>query len=84
MPNSFPNSEQYVLIGGKYCSLDGERAAQMKIRNIKTNTIHTLYAAPLEKTIKWITEKDGSSKGVSVILWSESSTLFAITNNSKN
>ena len=81
MPANFPKNNEYQLLGGGYCSLQGIRAAQMKVRNIKTNTVHTLYAAPLNSTIKWLDKEKGKHKDIFVSLWSENSTLFGITEN---
>lgn len=78
-PSTFPENQNYRLIGGQYCSLGGKPAAQMKLCNPETNAIHTLYAAPLDKTLKWVRFKSATVQGVSVIFWVEGYTLFGLT-----
>lgn len=73
-------SANWLLIGGRYCSIQGKIAAQLKIKNRKSNIVYTLYEWPLQKS--W--DRDtiiGSSEainGVIVDIWWEQGLLFAL------
>ena len=48
----------WEFLGGRYCSINGKLAAQLKIKNTKDNSIHTLYQAASEGGI----EKKGAAR----------------------
>ncbi len=72
-------SEEWELMGGRYCSLQGRLAAQIKIRNKKNNKIYTLYQLAIPENIKKpIRSFESYSGGAKVQIWSESGLLLGI------
>jgi len=88
-----PASSQLVsqlgleLVGGRYCSLQGNIAAQLRVRKPGTNGVQTLYQTEYRKNVfeDMPTLEDGDKpieiyvKGVKVIIWVEKGLLFALT-----
>ncbi len=76
------------LIGGRYCSLQGNIAAQLRVRKPGTNTVQTLYQTEYRKDVfeNMPTLEEGDKpvdihvKGVKVTIWVEKGLLFALTN----
>lgn len=75
------------LLGGRYCSLQGIAAAQLRVRQTGTDHLQTLYQAEYRKDVfaDIPTLEDGDTpvniyvKGVKVTLWVEKGLLFALT-----
>ena len=84
---SDPNWE---LIGARYCSIQGNSAAQLRLKNKQTGVIETLYQAPYYETqFSKVPVLEHSqppleeyAKGIGVNIWVEKGVLFALTNNS--
>ncbi len=84
------NSQKYKLLGSRYCSIQGQRAAQMKLIDKKTNSTYTLYQAaltPLTKNITSSTELYSETalgsilknhKNLQIKIWKESKNLFVL------
>ena len=76
-----------TLIGGRYCSLQGYKAAQLRITNVKSGKLDTVYQAPyVRDTFGEIPDigKNGSplvvyERGIKVSIWVEKGILFART-----
>ena len=75
------------LIGGRYCSIQGVIAAQLRLKDSKTGQIQSLYQTVYDKKVfsdlpelkenqKPITVY---SKGLAVDIWVEKGLLFALT-----
>lgn len=75
------------LIGGRYCSIQGVTAAQLRLKDSKTGQIQSLYQTVYDKKVfydlpllknnkKPITVY---SKGLAVDIWVEKGILFALT-----
>lgn len=80
-------SSSKTLIGGRYCSIQGVTAAQLRLKDSKTGQVQSLYQTVYDKNIfsdlpelkenqKPITVY---SKGLAVDIWVEKGLLFAIT-----
>jgi len=75
------------LIGGRYCSIQGVRAAQLRLKDSKTGQIQSLYQTVYDKKVfSDLPElKEGQkpvtvySKGLAVDIWVEKGLLFALT-----
>ena len=75
------------LLGGRYCSLQGVTAAQLRFRNLVSGQQHTLYQVGYDPVIfKTLPNLDAGdqpisvfSKGVRVTIWVEKGLLFALT-----
>lgn len=76
------------LIGGRYCSLQGNVAAQLRVRKSGTDSVQTLYQTEYRKDVFENMPKleegdnpvDIHVKGVKVTIWVEKGLLFALTN----
>ena len=75
------------LIGGRYCSIQGVRAAQLRLKDSKTGQIQSLYQAVYDAKVfsglPELKEKQKPvtvySKGLAVDIWVEKGLLFALT-----
>lgn len=75
------------LIGGRYCSLQGNIAAQLRVRKPGASSVQTLYQAEYRKDIfeNMPSLEEGEKpvdihvKGVKVTIWVEKGLLFALT-----
>lgn len=75
------------LIGGRYCSLQGNISAQLRVRKFGTNNVQTLYQTEYRKDVfgNMPTLEEGDKpvdiyvKGVKVTIWVEKGLLFALT-----
>ena len=82
------------LIGGRYCSIQGITAAQLRLKDDKTGQVQSLYQTVYDKKIfSDLPELEDNqkpvtvySKGLAVDIWVEKGLLFALTRetNSKN
>lgn len=72
-------SDDWELLGGRYCSLQGRLAAQIKIKNKKNNKTYTLYQlARPENMSQSTTLFEGYSEGAKIKIWSENDLLLGI------
>ena len=73
------------LIGGRYCSIQGNAAAQLRMQNEETGDIQIVYQAPYDKDVFRELPKlhEGQSpvrhfvNGVAVDIWVENGLLYA-------
>lgn len=82
-----------VLLGGRYCSIQGITAAQLRLRDEKTGQVQSLYQTLYDPKVFSgipLLDKDNKpitvySKGLEVSIWVEKGLLFALTKeNHKN
>lgn len=73
-------SKQWKLLGGRYCTIQGQLAAQLKLLNKESQKIVTLYqSAILPKSDKSLNEKTLlSDTGVEVSIWWEDGVMLAL------
>jgi len=84
-PNSISLSKQNLL-GGRYCSIQGVTALQLRMINKKTNKVQTLYETEYDKLVfKHFPEMSKSGepvtvyvKGMKIDMWVEKDILFAL------
>ena len=75
------------LMGGRYCSLQGITAAQLRLKATGSDEVHTLYQVGYDPAVfKALPDFDRGeapvatwSGGVKVTLWVEKGILFALT-----
>ncbi len=85
--SQYLQSRQFDLMGGRYCSLQGIPAAQLRYINNNNQTQHTLYQVPYRPEafdiIPDISHGQAPlhtfANGVRVSLWVENGILFALT-----
>jgi len=73
--------DNYSLIGGRYCSIQGALAAQLKVKNTTTGNLDTLYIAPLTENLNKISAKKFSYNGVVIRLWHTKELFYALASN---
>lgn len=86
--SSVINPGTQALIGGRYCSIQGITAAQLRIKDNVSGRIQSLYQTTYDpKLFKGIPKlKEGQppisvhAKGITVDIWVEKGLLFALTN----
>ena len=69
---------QFTLIGGRYCSIQNELAAQLRVQENATGKMHTLYITPLTDDFSALKETTQAIKGVKVRLWKEGNRFFGL------
>jgi hypothetical protein len=71
--------KKLALVGGRYCSIQGKVAAQLKYKSA-SNKASTIYQTVLPKKLntKYFKEYQGSYQGVHVKMWHEKGILFGI------
>jgi len=78
-PNTM-NNANWQFLGGRYCSINGKLAAQLKIKNLADNTVYTLYQAATKggagKSDK--TRLTRMIDGVGVSIWREKGLLLGL------
>lgn len=81
------NFDTQKLLGGRYCSIQGITAAQLRLKNDKTGNIQSFYQTSYDPVLfKGIPNISAGeqpltvhSKGISVEIWVEKGLLFAVT-----
>ncbi len=71
-------SGDYLLLGGRYCSIRGELAAQLKVRDPASEAVLTLYVTPLTEVLARLTPLESEREGVWIRLWDEDGRFFAL------
>ncbi|MEM7583155.1 MAG: hypothetical protein AAF560_07230 [Acidobacteriota bacterium] len=68
----------YQLVGGRYCSIQAQLAAQLKIRHLQTGRVATLYVTELSPELASLPGQQRTDDGVTVELWSQGELLYAL------
>lgn len=68
----------FQLVGGRYCSVQSEFAAQLKLREPTSGETCTLYVVPLTPHLQGIKADTRVVNGVRVQVWSEDGRLFGL------
>jgi len=74
------DKKSWSLIGGRYCSINGTLAAQLKVKNNESNKIYTFYQAALPKDLSLDSNATGTNNidGINVSIWKENGLLLAL------
>jgi len=75
-------NEGLALIGGRYCSIQGELAAQIKMVD-ETGRVYTLYQTRSNEVLQTIEKDRLSLEQVNIQLWEEKGLLFALAETAK-
>ena len=68
----------FDLLGGRYCSIQGGLAAQIKVRDTTDGRIHTLYATQMTPALEKIGAREDVRDEVRITLWSEGDVFFGL------
>ena len=75
------NPREWELLGGRYCSIDGQLAAQLKVKNKDTQKVYTYYQALVPENI-FEQDIEGFADGVKVKLWQERGLIMGLAGGS--
>jgi hypothetical protein len=68
----------YTLVGGRYCSLQGELAAQLRVADRVDGDTLTVYVCKLAAALEGMAPLEKSYEGVDIRLWEDGDRLFAL------
>lgn len=79
LPGVF-SDPNWQLLGGRYCSINGKIAAQLKIKNLKNNSIYTFYQSAIDKDLQKpdTASMNDTIDGVGVSIWREQGLLLGL------
>ena len=79
LPSALAQSD-WQLLGGRYCSINGKLAAQLKLKNRKNDQVYTLYQAVTEGSSDNLGSDPVNDKidGVGVSIWREGGLLLGL------
>jgi anti-sigma factor RsiW len=78
MPANSTILETYRLMGGRYCSIQGVPAAQLRVQDIRSGKECTLYAVKAAGKLQHVTPTVDSMDGIRVEVWRQDNVLFAL------
>jgi len=78
MPPDEKFRREYTLVGGRYCSIQNKRAAQLRVRENATGQMHTLYITSLTDELRALPETTRTSAGIQVRLWNDGECFFGL------
>jgi len=76
LPESGPYS-QLALVGGRYCTINGNLAAHLKLADPQTREQHSLFLTPSATNLKAMEHQGVEISGVQVKLWQEQDVVYA-------
>lgn len=74
----------YTLLGGRYCSIHGGLAVQLKAREKASGEFVTLYVTKLTDQLEEITPLDAEFDGVRIQLWKEDNRVLALAKDAES
>ena len=74
----------YALVGGRYCSIQGGLAAQLKVRDKVSGELLTLYVTRLTEELADIAPMDRALDEVHIRLWQDNGRLFGLAAQSRD
>lgn len=77
-PPAAQQAAGYQLVGGRYCSIQAQLAAQLKIRHPQTGRVATLYVTELSPQLTSLPGQRRTAGEVTVELWSQGGLLYAL------
>lgn len=77
-PPAAERSAGYKLVGGRYCSIQAQLAAQLKIRHPQTGRVATLYVTELSPQLASLPGQQRTDDEITVELWSQDGLLYAL------
>ena len=76
-----PHNEElhdYSLVGGRYCSIQAQLAAQLKVRHNTTGREATLYVTQLTPQLATLPGAQRDNDNVQIEIWSHDGLLYAL------
>jgi len=78
MPANSTILEAYRLMGGRYCSIQGVPAAQLRVQDVRSGKECTLYAVKAAGELRDVIATVDSMDGVRVEIWRQDNVLFGL------
>jgi anti-sigma factor RsiW len=78
MPANSAILETYRLIGGRYCSIQGVPAAQLRVQDIRSGKECTLYAVKAAGNLREVTATVATMDAIRVEIWRQDNVLFGL------
>ena len=69
-------SGKYKILGGRYCSIQGNLAAQLKIQDKESKKIETLYISELNPELDRIKPTNTDFDGVNIRIWKDNGLIY--------
>jgi len=73
----------YRLIGGRYCSIQGRLAAQLKVEDTNSGEIATLYITPVTERLIGISDQQVVHDNVNIKLWKADNFFYGLATTPK-
>ncbi|MBL1274796.1 MAG: hypothetical protein COB30_001790 [Ectothiorhodospiraceae bacterium] len=70
--------QNFQLIGGRYCSIQGGLAAQLKVRNNSSGAVSTLYVTAMTDKLQRIKQQQTAQGRVDIRLWQQQGRFFGL------
>ncbi len=67
-----------TLLGGRYCSIQGELAAQLRLQDARTGTLYTLFVTKETPQLEKLKASNRWVEGDNVRFWREGDRFFAL------
>ena len=77
-PPAAERAAGYQLVGGRYCSIQAQLAAQLKIRHLQTGRMATLYVTELSPQLASLPGQRRTTDEITVELWAQGGLLYAL------
>jgi hypothetical protein len=77
LPDKSDMTQNYTLVGGRYCSIHGELAVQLKLQDKTSGKLISLYVTNLTDELKDMTPLDADLSGVNIQFWKQNGRFFA-------
>ena len=71
-------ARNYRLVGGRYCSIQGQLAAQLKVEDKISGELLTFYVVPLSVELQGFSDSEQTFGDVHIRLWQEDDRFFAL------
>ena len=72
------NPNQWELLGGRYCSIQGKIAAQLRVRSREDGRVFTMYQALMPDNMRLESPHNAVVNGVEITLWQEGELLIGL------
>jgi anti-sigma factor RsiW len=78
MPANSTILQTYRLVGGRYCSIQGVPAAQLRVQDIRSGKECTLYAVKAAENLRDVIATVATMDAIRVEIWRQDNVLFGL------
>jgi len=69
---------KFSLLGGRYCSIQGKLAAQLKVKDIDSGNIATLYVTPSTNKLQKVANQQVVFDNVTIRTWQDGKNFYGL------